>query len=97
MLSLLLAQADTFKTPHLDYAALSPELVLTGVLVAVLLLDLVVDETRKYLVTQLAGVGVLVTIVPVIALAVNGDDRSMFAGAYVVDDFALLFLSLIHI
>jgi NADH-quinone oxidoreductase subunit N len=94
MLSLLLAQADTFKTPHLDYAALSPELVLTGVLVAVLLLDLVVDETRKYLVTQLAGVGVLVTIVPVIALAVNGDDRSMFAGAYVVDDFALLFKGL---
>jgi NADH-quinone oxidoreductase subunit N len=90
----LLAQAGGFTAPHLDYAALSPELLLLGVLVAVLLVDLVVDETRKYLVTQLAGVGVLVSIVPVIALAVNGDDRSMFGGAYVVDDFALLFKGL---
>ena len=95
MTGALLAQATAaFETPDLDYAALSPEFVLTGVLVAVLLLDLVVDETRKYLVTQLAGVGVLVSIVPVVALAVNGDDRSMFGGAYVVDDFALLFKGL---
>ena len=94
MTSALLAQAAGFKTPNLDYAALSPELVLTGVLVAVLLLDLVVDETRKHLVTQLAAVGVLVSIVPVVALAVSGDDRSMFGGAYVVDDFALLFKGL---
>ena len=95
MIGALLAQAAaTFEAPDLDYAALSPEFVLTGVLVAVLLLDLVVDETRKYLVTQLAGVGVLVSIVPVVALAVNGDDRSMFGGAYVVDDFALLFKGL---
>ena len=86
--------AASFKAPDLDYAALSPEIVLTGVLVAILLLDLVVDETRKYLVTQLAGVGVLFSLLPVIALAVNGDDRSMFGGAYVVDDFALVFKGL---
>ncbi|MGQ0520423.1 MAG: NADH-quinone oxidoreductase subunit N [Actinomycetota bacterium] len=92
---LVLAQAATaFKAPDLDYAALSPEIVLTGVLVLVLLLDLVVDETRKYLVTQLAGVGVLISLIPVIALGVDGADRSMFAGAYVVDDFALLFKGL---
>ncbi len=91
----VLAQAAAaFKAPHIDYAALSPEIILTGVLVAILLLDLVVDETKKYLVTQLAGVGVLASIIPVIALAVNGDDRSMFAGAYVVDNFALLFKGL---
>ena len=91
----LLAQAAAaFDPPDLDYAALSPEIVLTGVLVVILLLDLVVDETRKYLVTQVAGVGVLVSLVPVIALGVDGADRSMFAGAYVVDDFALLFKGL---
>ena len=95
MVSSLLAQAaGGFKAPHLDYAALSPEIVLTGVLILILLLDLVVDETRKYLVTQLAGVGVLISLVPVIALGVDGADRSMFGGAYVVDDFALLFKGL---
>ncbi|MGH9282180.1 MAG: NADH-quinone oxidoreductase subunit N [Acidimicrobiales bacterium] len=95
MLANVLAQAATgFKAPDLDYAALSPEIVLTGVLVAILLLDLVVDETRKYLVTQLAGVGVLVCLIPVVALGVDGADRSMFGGAYVVDDFALLFKGL---
>ena len=91
---LLLAAASGFKTPHLDYAALSPEIVLTSVLVLVLLVDLVVDETHKYLVTQLAGVGVLVSLIPVIALAVDGADRSMFGGAYVVDDFSLVFKGL---
>ena len=95
MLSMLLGQATAgFKAPHLDYAALSPEIVLTGVLVVILLVDLVVDETHKYLVTQLAGVGVLVSAIPVIGLAVDGTDRSMFGGAYVVDNFALVFKGL---
>ena len=86
----VLAAAQSLKAPDLDYAALAPEIVLTLVLVGILLLDVVVDETRKYLVTQLAGVGVLATLVPVVFLAVNGDDRSMIGGAYVVDNFALL-------
>jgi NADH-quinone oxidoreductase subunit N len=90
----LLAAAASFKAPSLDYAALAPELVLSGVIVAVLLLDLVVEEDRKYLVTQLAGVGVLAAMVPVVFLAADGADRSMFDGAYVVDNFALLLKAL---
>ncbi|HVE45811.1 MAG TPA: NADH-quinone oxidoreductase subunit N [Acidimicrobiales bacterium] len=86
----VLAAAQTLKAPDLDYFALSPEIVLTAVLVGILLVDVFVDETRKYLVTQLAGVGVLVSLVPVILLAVDGADRSMLGGAYVVDNFALL-------
>ncbi len=82
--------AEVFQAPHLDYAALAPEIVLTGVLVVILLADLVVGETRKYVVTQLAGIGVLASLVPIIALAVDGADRSMFGGAYVVDNFALV-------
>ncbi|HUR18833.1 MAG TPA: NADH-quinone oxidoreductase subunit N [Acidimicrobiales bacterium] len=85
-----LAAADSLKAPDLDYFALSPEIVLTAVLVGILLLDVFVDETRKYLVTQMAGLGVLVSLVPVVLLAANGRDRSMLAGAYVVDNFALL-------
>jgi len=82
--------AEVFQAPHLDYAALAPEIVLTGVLVVIVLADLVVGETRKYVVTQLAGIGVLASLVPIIALAVDGADRSMFGGAYVVDNFALV-------
>ncbi|MDP9071642.1 MAG: NADH-quinone oxidoreductase subunit N [Actinomycetota bacterium] len=83
-----------FRAPYLDYAALAPEIVLTVVITAVLLVDVVVEEDRKYVVTQLAGVGVLVSLLPVILLAVDGEDRSMFAGAYVVDDFALVLKAL---
>ncbi|HET7488749.1 MAG TPA: NADH-quinone oxidoreductase subunit N [Acidimicrobiales bacterium] len=93
MLGLLAAAAD-FKAPHIDYAALAPEIVLTCVLGIALLVDLVVDETHKYLVTQISGIGILLTLIPVIALAVDGTDRSMFGGAFVVDNFALVFQGL---
>ncbi len=88
------AATAEFRAPYLDYAALAPEIVLTLVVVALLLVDVVVEENRKYVVTQLAGVGVLVSLLPVIALAVDGEDRSMFGGAYVVDDFALVLKAL---
>src|SRR5687767_15512664 len=83
-----------FEAPYLDYHALAPELVLVGVLVLVLLVDLFVDETRKFVVTQLAGVGLLVSLIPVVTLAVDGTDRYMFGGAYVVDNFALVLKAL---
>jgi NADH-quinone oxidoreductase subunit N len=83
-----------FDAPYIDYHAVAPEIVLTGVLVLVLLADLVVDETRKVMVTNLAGIGVLAAMVPIITLAVDGPDRAMFGGAYVVDDFALLLKAL---
>ncbi len=86
--------AAAFEAPYLDYAALAPEIVLTGVLLAVLVVDLFVDEDRKAVVAQLAGVGLLASLLPVVFLAVDGDDRSMFSGAYVVDDFALVFKAL---
>jgi NADH-quinone oxidoreductase subunit N len=79
-----------FTAPHIDYHAFAPEFVLVGVLVVVLLADLIVDETRKYLVTQLAGIGLLGALIPIATLAIDGTDRSMFGGAYVVDDFALV-------
>ena len=90
----LLAVASAFQAPDLDYAALAPELILSGVLVAVLLVDLVVEEDRKQLVAQVAGLGLLASLLPVVYLAVAGDDRSMFSGAYVVDDFALVLKAL---
>ncbi|MDQ3569587.1 MAG: NADH-quinone oxidoreductase subunit N [Actinomycetota bacterium] len=83
-----------FQAPYLDYAALAPELILTGVLVAVLLIDLFVGEDRKAVVAQVAGVGLLASLLPIAFLAADGADRSMFSGAYVVDDFALVLKAL---
>ena len=79
-----------FNAPYLDYHALAPEIILTGVVVAILLVDLVIDETQKFLLPTLAGLGVLATFVPIVTLALDGDDRVMFGGAYVSDNFALL-------
>src|SRR5687767_5054026 len=83
-----------FEAPYLDYHALAPEIVLTSALLLILVVDLFVDESRKVLVTNLAGVGVLAALVPVLTLALDGSDRSMFGGAYVVDDFSLLLKAL---
>jgi NADH-quinone oxidoreductase subunit N len=41
-------------------------------------------------VSSLAGLGVLGALVPVLTLAADGADRSMFDGAYVVDNFSLV-------
>jgi NADH-quinone oxidoreductase subunit N len=91
------AASQTFKAPYFDYHALAPEIVLTCVIVVVLLVDLLVDETRKHLVTQLAGIGVLASFIPIVTLAasgITGHPRVMFGGAYVVDVFSLVFKAL---
>ena len=93
----VLAATQTFKAPYLDYHALAPEIVLTGVILVVLLVDLLVDETRKVLVTQLAGVGLLASLIPIVSLAqkgITGHARGMFGGAYVVDTFSLVLKAL---
>ncbi|MDQ6909485.1 MAG: NADH-quinone oxidoreductase subunit N [Actinomycetota bacterium] len=90
-MNLLAAASNGFTTPTLDYHALAPEIVLTGVIVVVLLADLVLDDTRKWMLPNIAGVGILATLVPVVTLAVYSDGpRSMLGGAYVVDDFSLV-------
>src|SRR3954452_17685393 len=77
-----------FTTPHVDYHAFAPELVLTGTLVVLLIVD-VISERNRPLLGAIAGFGLLAAMIPVITLAVDGADRSMFGGAYVVDNFAL--------
>ena len=78
-----------FTAPNLDYHAFAPEIVLVGVLVLLLIVDLIM-ERDKWLVSSIAGIGVLGTLVPVLTLALDGPDRAMFDGAYVVDDFSLV-------
>jgi len=94
VLASLLAQADGFARPTVDWHALAPELVVTGVLCLVLVADLFLPEDRKALLPSLAGLGLLGALVPVLTLAVDGADRLMFGGAYAVDDFALVLKAL---
>src|SRR5215213_811251 len=83
--------AQTFNQPTLDYHALAPEIILGGVVVLLLLVDLFVDEDRKWALSSVAGLGVLAAFIPIVTLALSDEGpRVMFGGGYVVDDFALV-------
>src|SRR3979409_2085583 len=79
-----------FAQPDVDYHAFAPEIILVGVLVVVLVVDLVFEERGRWATSTIAGLGLLGALVPILTLAVNGHDRVMFGGAYVVDNFALV-------
>jgi len=84
-----------FHPPNLDYHALAPEIILSLVLVAVLVADLFLDQSRKWLLSNIAGFGLLVAMVPILSLALSDNhSRSMVGGAYVVDNFALVLKAL---
>src|SRR6266446_3313722 len=83
-----------FKAPILDYHALAPEIVLTGVLGVLLLVDLVVGERERWATSTIAGIGILAALIPVFTLGVRGHPSSMFGGAYVVDNFSLVLKAL---
>jgi NADH-quinone oxidoreductase subunit N len=91
VLASLLAQAPaTFVSPQIDWHAFAPEVVLAVTFVVVILVDLFTPDHDKWLASAITGIGFLAALVPVLTLAVDGTDRSMFGGAYVVDDFALV-------
>ena len=97
MLASVLSAAEWVR-PYLDYHGLAPEIVLTLVAVSILIADLFVDETRKYLITTWAGVGVALSAVPLLTLAASDEGpRVMFNGGYVVDKYALLLKGLLLI
>jgi NADH-quinone oxidoreductase subunit N len=75
--------------PHVDFHAIAPELVLTATIVVALVVDLIWPERSRTLVPRLASLGVLGALIPVITLVADGSTRSMFGGAFVVDNFAL--------
>jgi NADH-quinone oxidoreductase subunit N len=77
--------------PYLDYHALAPEIIITAVALIVLVVDLVWRESARNVVPQIAGIGMLVALIPVLSLASDGETRSMFGGAFVVDNYSLAF------
>lgn len=83
-----------FVRPDLDWHALAPELTLLAVGTLVTVADIALDDKAKRMMPTLTGIGLLVTLVPILTLAVDGAERPMFGGAYVVDDFSLVLKAL---
>ena len=79
-----------FTAPHVDFAALAPEIVLTAGAVLVILLDALALDKIKPFISIITGATLLGAMIPILWLANNGVDRSLFGGAFVVDNFALL-------
>ena len=75
--------------PVFDYHALAPEIILTATIVVVLVADFFFRDRERFQTSRLATVGVLASLVPILTLAADGTTRTMFGGAYVVDDYAL--------
>jgi NADH-quinone oxidoreductase subunit N len=91
MLASLLAQAGDWVSPTIDWHAVAPEIVLVIGINLILLLDLQLAETKKWMIATITGFVLLAAFVPVVTLAVVGDDaRSLFDGRYVIDDYALV-------
>ena len=91
---LLAAIQPAFHVPNLDYHALAPEIVVTATLVIVLVADLFLSNERKWLLSNVAGWGLLLALLFIVELGARGHHASMVGGAYVVDDFALVFKGL---
>ena len=74
---------------NVDYHAILPELILSGTILVVLVTDLFLPPRRKWVSMPVGLVGVLASLIAVLTLL--GDERATFGGAFVVDNFALLF------
>lgn len=75
---------------EIDYLALAPELIIVATLIVVIALDLTLPRSQKYWTATVAVVGTALALLPLGALAINGETISMFDGSYVVDEFALV-------
>ena len=95
MIAALLGAAGDFVRPAIDWHALAPELVLIVGINIVLGTDLMLEQSRKWVTASLTGFVLLGATIPVVTLAVIGDDsRVLFDGRYVVDEFALVLKAL---
>ncbi len=75
--------------PNVDFHAIAPEIVLTATILIALVVDLIWPEHACTIVPRIAALGVLGALIPVLTLVNDGATRSMFDGAFVVDNYAL--------
>ena len=91
MIAALLAQVPKWTSPTVDYHALAPEIILAGVICLLIIVDLFIEDSKRWMLASIAGFGLLVSLIPILTLAVDsGPARTMFSGGYVVDDFSLV-------
>ena len=83
-----------FERPPIDWHAVAPELTFLAVGALLTILDVVFLERGRKFMAAAAGLGLLVTLIPILTLAADGTDRSLFGGAFVVDEFALVMKAL---
>ena len=84
------AQEVDFVRPAIDWHAVAPELTLLAFGALVTVMDIVWLERGRRLTSSVASIALLVTMIPIITLALDGEDRVMFGGAFVVDNYALV-------
>jgi NADH-quinone oxidoreductase subunit N len=73
----------------IDLHAILPEMILSGTILLVLIADAFLSQRRKWFTMPIGFVGVLASLIAVLTLA--GKTHITFGGAFVVDDFAVLF------
>lgn len=87
---LQLAPDPTYRTPNLDWHALAPEIILSFGGVLLIALDAVKKERSSPIMPVLTNWVFLAALIPIITLALDGTERSLFGGAFVVDSMALV-------
>jgi NADH-quinone oxidoreductase subunit N len=89
-----LAPDPGYNTPLIDWHALAPEIVLSAGGALLVLLDAIKLDRAKAYMPALANLTLLGTLIPIITLAVDGNDRVLFGGSFVVDPMSLLLKSM---
>lgn len=77
-------------TPKVDWALIAPETIVVAALVTVFVVDLLVSDKRRNLLTPLTLLALVASFASVIILGAGEFATSMISGSYVVDSFALV-------
>ena len=93
-LTTLAQESVGWQQPTFDWHAFAPEIIVVATIVVLILLDVFTSETNKWAQSSIAGIGLLVAMIPIVTLAYDGATRSLFGGAYVVDEFSLVLKAL---
>ncbi|MEE2682877.1 MAG: NADH-quinone oxidoreductase subunit N [Actinomycetota bacterium] len=84
------AAGAEFNRPPIDWHAVAPELCLLGGGATITLIDVIWREKGRTVTSALTGLFLLAPLIPILTLAIDSEDRSMFNGAFIVDKYSLI-------
>ena len=84
------ATTAEFNRPAIDWHAVAPELCLLGGGAIITLVDVIWREKGRAITSALAGLFLLAPLIPILTLAIDSEDRSMFNGAFIIDKYSLI-------